>query len=421
MRGSRIDPDRYLAGLEPVGWRFGLDRMRALCEELGGPQERFRSLHVVGTNGKSSVTVISVALLEAAGIRGGACTSPHVWRWSERIRVGNSEIEPAAFEAAVDKVAAAIPRVETNLGDDERITQFEAAIAASFIALADMEVEVAVVEAGLGGRLDATNVIPSTATALTSVGLDHTEWLGESELEIAAEKLAVLREGSTLVVGRLSPEVADLARRTAADRDAELVEARPLDPALLPAGFAPYLTRNAAVAVALAETIAGPLPAETIRQGLTAALLPGRAEAIAGQPPLLVDAAHNEQGALALAEALAAREGGGTLIGCLSILADKDSRAIIAALAPQLDHCICTAADPGAAMGRPGARAADPAELAVLLEAEGVSAEAISDPRSAVLRALEIAGERGGVALCAGSHYLLRYAWTVRHAQNSYR
>ncbi len=157
--------------------------------------------------------------------------------------------------------------MEESLGDDERITQFEAAIAASFVALASAGVDAAVVEAGLGGRLDATNVIPSTATALTSVGLDHTEWLGETELEIAAEKLAVLREGTTLVVGDLSPAVAELARRTAAERGAAHVEPRPLDPDLLPASFAPYLARNAAVAVALAETIAGPLPGRTSSAG----------------------------------------------------------------------------------------------------------------------------------------------------------
>ena len=395
--------------------------MRALCEELGSPQERFASLHVVGTNGKSSVTVIATALLGAAGIRAGACTSPHVWRWSERIRIGSEEIGPGPFEAAVTRVATAVPAVEERLGEDERITQFEAAIAASFVALADAGVEVAVIEAGLGGRLDATNVIPSAATALTSVGLDHTEWLGESELEIAAEKLAVLREGTTLVVGELSPPVAELARRTAAERGADLIEAGALEGSLLPAGFAPFLSRNAAVAVALAETAAGSLAPETIRLGLSAAALPGRLEELEGEPPLLVDAAHNEQGAIALAEALAVRAGPEPVIGCLSILADKDAQAIVAALAPRLDQCICTAADPGAAMGRPGARAADPGELAALLVAEGVESEAVADPQRAVLRALEVARERGGVALCAGSHYLLRYAWTVRRAQNSSR
>jgi dihydrofolate synthase/folylpolyglutamate synthase len=395
--------------------------MRALCEALGEPQSRFASLHVVGTNGKSSVTVMAAALLEASGMRSGTSTSPHVWRWSERIRIGGVELEPAAFAAAVERVAEAVPAVEGELGGGERITQFEAATASSFVALADAGVDAAVIEAGLGGRLDATNVIPSTATALTSVGLDHTEWLGETELEIAAEKLAVLRDGSALITGDLSPAVAELAGRTAAERAAALLEPRPLDPKLLPGGFAPYLARNAAVATALAETIAGPLPPDLVRRALAEVALPGRLEALAGDPPLLVDAAHNEQGARALAEALAARGGGGPLIGCLSVLADKDAGAIVAALAPHLSHCICTAADPGAAMGRPGARAAEPDELVGLLAAAGVEAEAVADPGAAIERALELARRRQGVALCAGSHYLLRYAWTARRAQNSSR
>ncbi|MCB1008417.1 MAG: bifunctional folylpolyglutamate synthase/dihydrofolate synthase, partial [Acidobacteria bacterium] len=150
-----LDPEEYLASLEPVGWSFGLERMRALCAELGEPQRRFESLHVVGTNGKSSVTTMCAALLSGTGKRTGACISPHAWRWSERTRIDGEEIGAAAFAGAVAEVAAAIDVVERDAGG-ERVTQFEAAIAASFVAFARAEVDVAVVEAGLGGRLDAT-------------------------------------------------------------------------------------------------------------------------------------------------------------------------------------------------------------------------------------------------------------------------
>jgi dihydrofolate synthase/folylpolyglutamate synthase len=393
--------------------------MERLCAELGEPQRAYATLHVVGTNGKSSVTAMTAALLEAAGMRTGACLSPHAWRWSERTRLGGAEIDPERFAAAVEEVAAAIGRVEADGGD--RITQFEAAIAASFVAFAQAGIDVAVVEAGLGGRLDATNVLDSRATALTSVGLDHTQWLGDTELEIATEKLAVLREGTALVLGGVSPEVEELARRTAAERGAELIRPEPLPAELLPAGLAPYLGRNAAVAVALARIAAPGIGAEAIAAGLAATRLPGRAESLGGEPPLLADAAHNEQGARALAEALPGLAGGRPVIACLSILADKDREAIVAALAPALAGAVCTAAEPGPAMGRPGARAADPAELAALLRARGVEAEVVPGPAHAVERTLGLAGARGGVALCAGSHYLLRYAWTARRAQNSSR
>ncbi|MEO7196923.1 MAG: cyanophycin synthetase [Solirubrobacterales bacterium] len=395
--------------------------MELLCAALGDPQTRFPSLHVVGTNGKSSVTAMSAALLSETGLRAGSCLSPHVLRWSERTRIDGVEIAGAAFGDAVEEVAAAITDVEADLGEDERITQFEAAIAASFVALARAEVDVAVIEAGLGGRLDATNVIPSRATALTSVGLDHVEWLGRTRLAIAGEKLAVLREGTTLVVGRLEPEVADLARRTATGRGAKLITPDPLDPDLLPPAMAPYLARNAAVAVGLAEVFAGEIGPAQVRRGLAGARLPGRAQLLGGEPPLLADAAHNEEGARALTEALPALARGRPVIACVSILADKDAPAIVRALAPALEVAVCTAAEPGPAMGRPGARAAEPSDLVELFEAAGVQASAISDPERAVAETLERARSASGVALCAGSHYLLRYAWTAKHAQSCSR
>ncbi len=419
-----LDPERYLAALEPVGWSFGLERMQRLCAELGEPQRRYETLHVVGTNGKSSVAAMCAALLGAGGLLTGACLSPHVWRWSERTRIGGAEIDPEAFAAAVEEVAAAVATLERGAAAGERVTQFEAAVAASFVAFARAGVDVAVIEAGLGGRLDATNVIPSSATALTSVGLDHTQWLGEGELEIAGEKLAVLREGTALVIGRLSAEVEELARRTAAARRARLVEPGPLAAELLPPGTAPFLARDAAVALALAgEAAPGPerLDPGRIGAALAAARLPGRAQTIAGEPPLLLDAAHNEQGARALAEVVPAFAAGRPAFACLSVLADKDAGAIAAALAPLLAGAICTAADPGPAMGRPGARARDPRELAALLERAGVATEVVDEPAAAVARLLGRASERSGVAICAGSHYLLRYAWTARRDRSCCR
>src|ERR1700748_857505 len=224
-----LDPAAYLDSLKPVGWKLGLDRMWKLTTALGLPQRRFASVHVVGTNGKSSVTRMVAALLEAHGVSSGACLSPHTTRWTERTLIRGEEIAPRAWAEAVEQVAAAAEGVNRTLEEGEVVTEFEAATGATFVALARAGVKAAAIEAGLGGRLDATNTIPSRVTVLTSVGLDHTEWLGETELEIAAEKLAVLKDASTLVLGRVSPDVRALAERVAAERAATLVIA-PEDP-----------------------------------------------------------------------------------------------------------------------------------------------------------------------------------------------
>ncbi|MGC1167023.1 MAG: Mur ligase family protein, partial [Solirubrobacterales bacterium] len=216
-------PDDYLDSLEPIGWRLGLERMHKLTTALGLPQHRFASIHVVGTNGKSSVARMTAALLEAHGVGCGAYLSPHAARWEERTLIHGEEIETKEWTSALEGVAAAAAGVNRTLEEGEAVTQFEAATAATFVALASARVEVAAVEAGLGGRLDATNTIPSRVTVLTSIGLDHTDWLGETEPEIAAEKLAVLRDQTTLVLGRVSPAVAALAERTAAERGARLL------------------------------------------------------------------------------------------------------------------------------------------------------------------------------------------------------
>ena len=268
-----FDPDAYLDSLEPVGWRLGLERMRTLTTALGLPQHRFASVHVVGTNGKSSVTRMTAALLEAHGLRGGACLSPHADRWSERTLIGGAEIAPEAWADAVLKVANAAAGVNRGLDDGDAVTEFEAATAATFVALANARVEVAAIEAGLGGRLDATNTIPSRITVLTSVGLDHTEWLGETELEIAAEKLAVLRDHTTLVLGRVSGGVRALAERVAAERAAELVPA-PEDPGegIELAATGGFQRRNFALAMAAARAFLGELDTEAVAR--TAATRP---------------------------------------------------------------------------------------------------------------------------------------------------
>jgi dihydrofolate synthase/folylpolyglutamate synthase len=398
--------------LEPVGWRLGLERMRRLTSALGLPQHRFASIHVVGTNGKSSVTRMTAALLEAHGLRAGACVSPHAERWSQRTLVGGEEVDPGSWAEAVEQVERAAEGVDRSLEEGEAVTQFEAATAASFVALARAGVEVAVVEAGLGGRLDATNTIPSKVTVLTSIGLDHTKWLGETAVEIAAEKLAVLRDQTTLVIGEAAPEVVGLAERTARERGARVVRA-PLDPGpeVLLRAPGEFQRRNFALACAAAEAFLGrPLVWKWVADVATTLTVPGRLELLAESPPTYVDAAHNPAGAAALAQSLPSVSGGLPVVACLAILADKDAEAMIAVLAPVLDRAVCTEL-PAAALeghGRPGARSRPAAELAAICEEAGLAGEAERDFKTALDRARSIAAaEPHGVVLVAGSHYAI--------------
>jgi dihydrofolate synthase / folylpolyglutamate synthase len=389
--------------------------MHKLSTLLGLPQHRFASIHVVGTNGKSSVTRMTAALLEAHGLSAGACVSPHATRWSERVLVRGEEIDAAAFAAAVERVAIAAETVNRSLEPGEALTQFELATAAAFVAFASARVKAAVVEAGLGGRLDATNTIPSSVTVLTSVGLDHTAWLGESEEEIAAEKLAVLRDQTTLVLGRVSPEVEALAERTASERGARLVRAAE-DPGpevhlLAPGSFQ---RRNFALAATAAEAFLGDLDPERVAEVAASVTVPGRLELIAEQPPVFLDAAHNPDGARALAEALAEIVGDRPVIVCMAILADKDARAMVDALAPALAHAVCvelpTADGPktGAGVAISARRRGFGAEqLAELCLEAGVEAEAAPAFEAAIARGRELALEAGGVLLVTGSHYVL--------------
>ena len=207
------EAEDYLLGLELFGMRFGLDRMHKLMTVLGMPQRRFASIHVVGSNGKSSTVRMIAAILEREGLRTGSYTSPHLRTFAERVEVGERPLPEPAFAAAVARAAHAAELVNRTLDEDDEVTQFEALTAAAYHALASSGVEVAVIEAGLGGRYDATNVIPSKVQALTTVGLEHTRWLGPTIEDIAREKLAVVRDHATLVTGPLVPEAARVARR----------------------------------------------------------------------------------------------------------------------------------------------------------------------------------------------------------------
>ncbi|MCC6221865.1 MAG: bifunctional folylpolyglutamate synthase/dihydrofolate synthase [Thermoleophilia bacterium] len=358
----------FVLARDRFGIRPGLARIRALLARLGDPQRSFRAVHVVGTNGKTTTTRMVEALLADAGLATGAYVSPHVVRFAERIRVRGEE---ADLDRLVAGIVPAIEAVDRELGDP--VTQFEVLTAAAFVAFAEAGVEAAAVEAGLGGRRDATNVLAAPVVVLTSVGLDHTDHLGETRELIAREKLAVVRPGAVVVLGE--PEWERLARESGASR---VVPAR----------------GNLGCAVAAAEAFLGraadPAPAERVR-------VPGRLELVARDPLELWDGAHNAEGARYLAGQLAEA---GPFVLVSSVLADKDAEGILRPLAARATALVATSST--------SARSRPAAELAALARERGLfrHVEAVADPVAARARARELAGP-AGVVVVAGSLYLL--------------
>ena len=335
----------WVASLSPWPEEFGLDRMRQLLDRLGHPERRYPAIHVVGTNGKSTATRTIAALLHAEGRRAGAYTSPHVSGWAERIWVNGAE---ADFERAVARVRPDASAIGA--------TQFEALTAAALLEFAERQVEVAVVEAGLGGRLDATNVVDAEIVLLTNVSLEHTEVLGDTTEQIAKEKLAVAHAARIVVLP--DNQYADLVPKSA-----EIVTGA---------------ARKAA------EILLG-----RKREAQPRVALPGRLEHRGRE---LWDGAHTPAGTAWLRE----RIGGPVEVVVASILADKDTDAMLedlAALAPRL---VATASDNPRAL---------PAEhLATRAAPHFAQVELEPDPHRALARARE---SSTGLILVTGSLYLL--------------
>ncbi len=404
-----FDPEACLNSLESIGWKLGLDRMNALCDELSRPQDRFASIHIVGTNGKSSVARMSAALLEGHGKKSGCSVSPHMSLWSERVMAGGQELDSGIFAAAVERAAEAAAVVNQTFEEGEVVTQFELATAAAFLAMAEAGVEVAAIEAGLGGRLDATNTINSKVTVLTSIGLDHTEYLGETELEIAGEKLAVLKPGTALVLGHLAPEIERLARAHAAKLDCEVRAAGDGGDAFDRHIAARYQRANFAVAASAVEALLGEVDHEIVKRVAGSMVVPGRLEQVGHDPPFFVDVAHNRPGAAALAASLPEISEERPVVAVIGVLSDKDAGGMLAELAGVLDTAILTEL-PGKALaewGRPGARSFPVAALEAFANELGLRSEMWPDTREALSRAGSLAREREGLVLVAGSHFLL--------------
>lgn len=357
-----------------------LDRMIELMELMGSPQRAYPSVHVAGTNGKTSVTRMIDALLTRLQLRTGRTTSPHLQAVTERISIDNAPISPQRY---VDTYADVVPFL--RLADTASagrggppLSKFEVLTAMAFAAFAEAPVDVAVVEVGLGGRWDSTNVVDGQVAVITPIAVDHVEYLGSDVAGIAVEKAGIIKAGSVAVMAQQSPEVGEVLLRRAVEVDAavarEGAEFAVLERAVAVGGqlltlqglgavypdvFLPlhgaHQARNAALALAAVEAFfgAGPgrsLDAEAVRDAFASVTSPGRLERVRNAPTVFLDAAHNPHGAAALAAALAEEFDFRKLVGVVGVMADKDAAGILAALEPVLDEVVVTASASSRAM-----------------------------------------------------------------------
>jgi dihydrofolate synthase/folylpolyglutamate synthase len=376
---------------QSLGVDLGLERVRVALARLGDPQRRFAAVQIAGTNGKGSTAAMTEAILRAAGLRTGLTTSPHLARFTERIRVAGVEVEGdrlAALDARI--VATGVP-----------LTYFEIATVLAFLAFAEAGVELAVLETGLGGRLDAVTTCEPLATAITSIGLDHMGYLGTTLTAIAREKAGILKPGVPCLLGRLPAEAHAAIARRAGEVGAPLRylgrDFSPPPGRLALAG--PHQRDNAAIAVGLARAAAAhlrrPLGSATVADALAHTVWPGRLERI--DDDLLLDCAHNADGARALAAALPEIAAGRRVVLLMSVAEDKQPREIFEALGPLAHTLVATRADSPRAL---------PADAVALEAARFIPRRvAISDPWDALDEARRRAA--GGLVVACGSIFLV--------------
>jgi dihydrofolate synthase/folylpolyglutamate synthase len=411
----------YLDAHVGQGMKPGLDRIRDLLDLMGNPEIGYPIIHVAGTNGKTSAARIMTMILAAHDLTAGYFTSPHLERVEERIGVGGRHATPAEFAQAVTDVAAFADIYESRGANS--LTYFELTAAMAFAWFAEVAANVAVVEVGLGGRLDATNVIHGDVAVVTSIGLDHTEFLGNTLTEIATEKLGILKSEAKLVTGLLPASVSGVVERTvnersaihyAQGRDFNLEGATPAvggwlcqvvgieaeyDDVFLPL-LGRHQTQNLAVAVAATEALLGkPLNADALRAGVASVRSPGRLEPIGSKPLLVLDGAHNPQGFEALARALDESFDVNRWVMVIAAMRDKNVREMLKPLQGKLAAAVATSSG--------SERSLAPEQLGeAIAEVLEIETEIVAEPVRAVETARGLAGEEGAV-IVAGSLYLV--------------
>lgn len=413
-----------------------LDRIQAFTELLGDPQRAYRVVHLTGTNGKTSTARMVDALLRARDLRTGRFTSPHVEKMSERISIDGEQLDDEAFVRAFNDVAAFTHLVDAD--QPHPLSFFETVVGMAYAAFADAPVDVAVVEVGMGGSWDATNVVEADVAVVTPVAMDHAQYLGDTLGQIAEEKAGIIKPGSTVVLAAQEPDAAEVLLRRATEVGARVV-AEGVDfgvvsraPAVggqvvtlrglhatyseifLPL-YGAHQAQNAAVALAAAEALTGdtPLDDELVRAALGQTTSPGRLEIVRRSPTILLDAAHNPAGAEATMAALEDSFTFSPVIGVLAVMGDKDVEGLLDVLEPHLAHVVCTRNSTPRSL--PAAELASQARGVFGDDRVSVAAD-LSEAIDAAA-ALAEAGEALGVSIGSGAVLVIGSVVTVGEAR----
>jgi dihydrofolate synthase / folylpolyglutamate synthase len=417
MRRVREIEEEILARAPENDVGPSLERITAVLELAGEPQRTYPTIHLTGTNGKTSTARMIDALLRAHGLRTGRYTSPHLQRATERINIDNRPITPERYVEVYRDVLPFVEIVDAKLGT---LSKFEVLTAMGFAAFADAPVEAGVVEVGLGGRWDATNVVDGNVAVITPIGLDHAEFLGVDVLGIAREKAGIIKPGAVAVLAAQDKAVAEVLLERCVEVGAQVaregaecgVAEREIavggqrlalrglsgmyDDIFLPL-HGEHQAANAALALAAAEALIGagpkqPIDPDAVRAAFAGVRSPGRLERLAagvGVPTVLADAAHNPHGARALAAALTTEFRFTRLVGVVGVMAEKDARGILQELEPVLEEVVITA--------NSSPRAMDPDELGALAtDVFGADRVSVEPVLSAALEQASELAEEGG-------------------------
>ena len=390
---------------------FNLDRMFALMEELGNPQKKYPIIHVAGTKGKGSVAALCASALKAAGYKTGLYTSPHLWDYVERIQISGEPISHQQLIELVEKIKPAVAKIP-------KLTTFEITTALGLFAFAENDVDAAVIEVGLGGRLDATNIVAPKVSVITSLSYDHMAVLGNTLAEIAGEKAGIIKEGIPVVSAPQVEKALEVLKRVAKEKNSPLIlvgedvkferltssldgqslsirdELRHLTINLQLPLLGSHQIENAAIAYAALKTSRIPISEEAIQQGFAQAKWPARFEVLHRTPPVVIDSAHNRDSARRLRETLDEYFPEVPVILIFCALEDKDISGMLEELKPRLECVVATQAD--------HPRAPSPEWTAEQVKKAGIPVESVAPVSSALEQALELAGNQK-LVLAAGS------------------